>query len=127
MRARARPAALVRAMGSWARMGGRHEGTVGYGSGCIVDPGGTMAKREQSGDVIVKPGRPERSFPWRLWLYAILMTGLAGGAGYLAWTYRAKALTADQASEVAVKERTGCISDLAAIQLTLEDQTKTGS
>jgi chemotaxis protein MotB len=86
-----------------------------------------MAKRERTGDVIVKPARPERSFPWRLWLYAILMTGLAGGAGYLAWTYRAKALTADHASEVAVKERTGCISDLAAIQSTLDDQTKTGS
>ena len=57
-----------------------------------------MAKREETGELIVKPTRPERRFPWRLWLYAILMTGLAGGAGYVAWMYRAKVLSADDAS-----------------------------
>ena len=83
-----------------------------------------MAKREETGELIVKPTRPERRFPWRLWLYAILMTGLAGGAGYVAWMYRAKVLSADDASLVAAKDHTGCIVDLAASKRTLGDQTK---
>jgi chemotaxis protein MotB len=28
-----------------------------------------------------------RRFPWRLWLYALVMTGAAGAGGYLAWHY----------------------------------------
>ena len=32
-------------------------------------------------------GKP-RGFPWRLILYALVMTGAAGAAGYFAWTYR---------------------------------------
>lgn len=34
---------------------------------------------------------PRRRFPWRLWLYAIVMTGVAGAGGYFAWNYRDKA------------------------------------
>lgn len=30
----------------------------------------------------------QRGFPWRLILYALVMTGAAGAAGYFAWTYR---------------------------------------
>ena len=37
--------------------------------------------------------KPQRGFPWRLWLYAILITGAAGAGGYFAWKYRADANT----------------------------------
>lgn len=36
-----------------------------------------------------KPLKP-RKFPFRLWAYAIVVTGLAGAAGYGAWMYRGK-------------------------------------
>ena len=45
--------------------------------------------RADSG-VEVKGYKPRR-FPWRLWLYAIAMTGVAGAGGYFAWQYRTKA------------------------------------
>jgi chemotaxis protein MotB len=32
--------------------------------------------------------RPARRFPWRLWLYAIVMTGGAGAGGYFTYQYR---------------------------------------
>ncbi|MBA3454402.1 MAG: OmpA family protein [Deltaproteobacteria bacterium] len=86
-----------------------------------------MAKRDETGELIVKPTRPERAFPWRLWLYAILVTGLAGGAAFLAWTYRTKSLTADAETQVAVKDRTGCLGELASSKRSLEEQTKVGS
>jgi len=40
-------------------------------------------------DEIGKPGKiPKvRRFPWRLWLYAIVMTAGAAAGGYYAWTY----------------------------------------
>jgi len=40
------------------------------------------------------PVTPARGFPWRLWLYAIVITGAAGAGGYFAWTYRQEAQTA---------------------------------
>jgi chemotaxis protein MotB len=45
--------------------------------------------RAESG-VEVRGYKPRR-FPWRLWLYAIAMTGVAGAGGYFAWQYRSKA------------------------------------
>jgi chemotaxis protein MotB len=41
-------------------------------------------------DDIGRPGKPltYRRFPWRLWLFAIVMTGAAGAAGYYAWQLR---------------------------------------
>lgn len=51
-----------------------------------------MANRVDSG-VPVKGGSPkQRGFPWRLWLYAIVISGAAGGAGYLAYNYRANGM-----------------------------------
>ncbi len=38
-----------------------------------------------------------RKFPWRLWLWALLMTAAAGAGGYLAWHYRGEAETATSA------------------------------
>jgi len=39
-----------------------------------------------------------RRFPWRLWLYALVMTAAAGAGGYFAWYYRNEAETATNAS-----------------------------
>jgi chemotaxis protein MotB len=38
--------------------------------------------------------RPRR-FPWRLWLYAIVMTAGTGAGGYFAWQYRDQKLDAE--------------------------------
>jgi len=35
-----------------------------------------------------------RRFPWRLWLYALVMTAVAGAGGYFTWFYRNEAETA---------------------------------
>ena len=54
-----------------------------------------MANRLDSGVPITKgPPPKQRRFPWRLWLYAILMSGAAGAAGYFGWQYRSDANTA---------------------------------
>jgi chemotaxis protein MotB len=34
------------------------------------------------------PPKPGRRFPWRLWLFAILMTGTTAAGGYFTWQYR---------------------------------------
>jgi len=39
-----------------------------------------------------------RRFPWRLWLYALLMTAIAGAGGYFTWYYRGQAEQATNAS-----------------------------
>ncbi|HSN30720.1 MAG TPA: OmpA family protein, partial [Kofleriaceae bacterium] len=43
------------------------------------------------------PVKPQRRFPWRLWLYAILMTAGTGAGGYFAWKYRGDANTSSAA------------------------------
>jgi chemotaxis protein MotB len=49
-------------------------------------------KRDDTGEVISKgvvtKGWQPRRFPWRLWFFALLMTGAAGAGGYFAWQYR---------------------------------------
>jgi len=52
-----------------------------------------MANRADS----APPAAKQRRFPWRLWMYAILMTAGAGAGGYFAWKYRADANTSAQA------------------------------
>lgn len=51
-----------------------------------------MANRADSGDP-VKATPKQRGFPWRLWLYAIVITGAAGAGGYFAYQYRERANT----------------------------------
>lgn len=80
-----------------------------------------MAKREETGEVIAR--KPQRGFPWRLLLYAMLMTAAAGGGGFFAWKYRGEALAAGDATLAAHKERTACVVDLAASKRTLGEQT----
>jgi len=51
-----------------------------------------MANRLDSGVTVQKGDPPkQRRFPWRLWLYAIVMSGAAGAAGYVGWQYRSDA------------------------------------
>src|SRR6185436_20443681 len=67
------------------------------GPGGIVGRGGRMARypvEDTHSGVPVKT----RRFPWRLWLYALLMTAVAGAGGYFAWYYRNEAATATNAS-----------------------------
>jgi chemotaxis protein MotB len=61
------------------------------------------AVENEASGVIVKPskgGKPPkvRRFPWRLWLYALVMTAAAGAGGYFAWHYRGEATTATDAN-----------------------------
>jgi chemotaxis protein MotB len=39
-------------------------------------------------DAVARPGKKPRGFPFRLWLFAILMTGLAGVAAWQYWVTR---------------------------------------
>ncbi len=41
-----------------------------------------------------KPTGKVRRFPWRLWLWALLMTAAAGAGGYFTWHYRSEAKAA---------------------------------
>jgi len=62
------------------------------------------------------PVRPERRFPWRLWLYAIVITGAAGAGGYFAWTYREQAQKVPQIEadrDAATKDAGDCKTTLA--------------
>ena len=63
------------------------------------------------------PVRPGRGFPWRLWLYAILITGAAGAGGYFAWTYRESAKKAEL-------DNADCGTNLAKLQKDTGDTSK---
>jgi chemotaxis protein MotB len=69
-------------------------------------------------DDIGKPGRPpkHRRFPWRLWLYAVVMTAAAAAGGYYAWQFRQRASTSsDDAST--------CLTKLGKSQADADDAT----
>lgn len=59
--------------------------------------------------VQVSGGPQPRRFPWRLWLFAILMTGAAGAGGYFTWQYRA-------AGKTAKSDLSLCAKNLGALQ-----------
>jgi chemotaxis protein MotB len=56
----------------------------------------------------------QRRFPWRLWLFAILMTGAAGAGGYFTWQYRAK-------SQSAGDQLATCTTNLGKLQTSAGD------
>lgn len=91
-----------------------------------------MAKRDDTGELIGPPGKPPkiRRFPWRLWLYALLVTAAAGAGGYFTWHYRGEAASADKASETcatALKESqanlTAATQDATSCKASLASQT----
>jgi chemotaxis protein MotB len=62
-------------------------------------------------------GYSPRRFPWRLWLYAIVMSGAAGAAGYFAWNYRSSGIKA--------KDDLGtCTKNLGSLQASSGEATK---
>ncbi len=85
-----------------------------------------MAKpaRQDTGEVLSKPTPPQRRFPWRLWLFAIVMTAGAGAGGYFTWQYRQQAARA-------VDDRADCTvnlgtlrSDMTALQKAADTSSK---
>jgi chemotaxis protein MotB len=64
--------------------------------------------RPDSG-TLVSSAKPTRRFPWRLWLYAIVMTAAAGAGGYFAWQYRS---TGKHKSD----DLASCTKNLGALQ-----------
>lgn len=72
-----------------------------------------------------------RRFPWRLWLYALVMTAAAGAGGYFTWYYRNEAATESNASsecQGSLKTLTaaadGCKSDSATSGQKLTDSNQ---
>jgi len=66
----------------------------------------------------------QRGFPWRLWLYAIAVTGAAGAAGYFAYDYRAKAIERGDRIKDCDKNTTdlaSCKNDLTTAQTKAKD------
>ncbi len=78
-----------------------------------------MAKPYMPEEDIGKPGKPPkyRKFPWRLWFYALLVTGAAGAAGYFGWGYRQQAMDATKAGSA-------CATDLDKLKSTSADVSK---
>ncbi|MGE0398511.1 MAG: OmpA family protein [Kofleriaceae bacterium] len=73
-----------------------------------------MAKREETGEVLSKPTPPQRRFPWRLWLFAIVMTAGTGAGGYFTWQFRQKA-------EHATDRLGDCAKNLGTLQAKTAD------
>lgn len=87
-----------------------------------------MGKADSSG-VVVKPGPPPpkgkiRRFPWRLWLWALLMTGAAGAGGYFTWHYRAQASDAVDAQVAATKLAADADTTLGTCKKDLDTASK---
>lgn len=80
-----------------------------------------MAKFE-TGDDIGKPGKPPkvRPFPWRLWMFALLMTGAAGAGGYFTWHF----YNAEKDARVA-KDK--CFDSQKGLQTSVDDFRKTAT
>jgi chemotaxis protein MotB len=76
-----------------------------------------MAKLDtDENNVAGKPLKPRR-FPWRLWLYAVVMTAGAGAGGYYVWQFRHDARAASD-------EATACLSNLGKQQAKADDATR---
>lgn len=70
-----------------------------------------MSKTPARADSGVPVGstKPGRRFPWRLWLFAVLMTGTTVAGGYFTWQYRSAGKTAK--SDLGI-----CTKNLGALQ-----------
>ena len=90
-----------------------------------------MAKVDDDDYLVPGKSVKARRFPWRLWFYAILMTGAAGAAGYFAWEYRGKANKEHDAADACLKDMgplkdsSGkCTTQTADLQKSLDGTTK---
>lgn len=88
-----------------------------------------MGKADASG-VVVKPAAAPppkgkiRRFPWRLWLWALLMTGAAGAGGYFTWHFREQANEAAEARATATKLAEGGEASLGTCKKELDTASK---
>lgn len=91
-----------------------------------------MGKADASG-VVVKPAAAPppkgkiRRFPWRLWLWALLMTAAAGAGGYFTWHFRGQALDAGEREATAVKTAEDKVAALGSCTSSLDAKTKEAS
>jgi chemotaxis protein MotB len=79
-------------------------------------------------DEIGKPGKPPkpgRGFPWRLWLFALLMTGAAGAGGYFTWHFREEAKDAVASESTCLVTRSKLTAERGDIDKKLADCTAT--
>ncbi|MGE0547723.1 MAG: OmpA family protein [Kofleriaceae bacterium] len=74
-----------------------------------------MAKRDETGELVLRSDNG-RGFPWKLWLYALVMTAAAGGAGYYGWQFYEKSKTASEAQAACETAR----ADTSSKQLAAE-------
>jgi chemotaxis protein MotB len=87
-----------------------------------------MAKSDPSGIVLKPAGATPppgkvRRFPWRLWLWALLMTAAAGAGGYFTWHFRTLSETAVANEGEAVKKLSDKEHELGACTKSLADKT----
>jgi len=81
------------------------------------------AKRDEAdGEVIKKPVKPPRGFPWRLLLFAIFMTAGSVAGGYFTWQYRSQAQIATEGHDDCVKSLGG-VSGAVAEKQKLADES----
>ena len=79
-------------------------------------------KREDTGEVVRKPGKAPRGFPWRLLLFSIFMTAGAVAGGYFTWQYRDQARSATTGHDECVKNL-GTTSSLVSDAKKLADDS----
>jgi chemotaxis protein MotB len=78
-------------------------------------------------DEIGKPGKPPkvRPFPWRLWLFALVMTAAAGAGGYFTWHYREQAKAAVSSESTCLVTRSKLTAERGDIDKKLADCSAT--
>ncbi len=81
------------------------------------------AKRDETDGELIKPGkpgkpaRPPRGFPWRLWMFAIVMLAGSVAGGYFTWEYRSQAKAATEGHD-------SCVETLAKTANTAGEKQK---
>lgn len=66
-----------------------------------------------------------RGFPWRLWLFALAMTGLAGAGGYFTWHYREQSKDALTSESNCLVTRSKLTAERGDLDTKLADCTAT--
>lgn len=81
------------------------------------------AKRDDTDGELIKPGtsgkpaKPPRGFPWRLWMFAIVMLAGTVAGAYFTWEYRSQAKVATEGHE-------SCVETLAQTAKTAGDKQR---
>jgi len=81
------------------------------------EPSGETVVRGRGGDL--RPNQPPRGFPYRLLLWAVLMTCAAGAAGYFAWLFHEQAMKCEVERDACAKREGPGKKDLETAMGTL--------